>query len=586
MMEAPRRHAGGCWCLALAMISFAYRQLSRLQPAPQAKPAFVTGCGATGTRPRAAHALRRQRLGDCFPGFGSFDPTPRGPMEEVGFIDAGLESLDAKQREAVDAVLDGGNVFITGGAGTGKSRTLNTIVAQLQLKLGEAFKDKVAVTATTGTAAINVGGCTLHHITGVRVPKEVKDFKRIAQGPYKIIWQQMEVVVVDEASMLSGEFFDLLDEQIMRLRDGRPLQFVLVGDLYQLPPVAGTITCEAFEELEPDLLNENRAVRKLGPRATYEYFLNRGMIFQSRAYFKKEFRVIELTTQHRQHGDTTLAKCLRNLRGGVDENAVHTLNQHCYRPLEVRIQHTVTLVPTNADADNINSERLRDIRGKAKQYVATDSVLVGAPPQNLTRKEATEWTVMAKEMLQRSDFFQEETVPKVMTLKIGALVMLSSTVDQRLDLVNGLTGRVTDLGRQGVTVFFKGRGRFIIRALKFHYPLPGLGECVREQFPLRLAWAITHHRSQGKTLNNVAVDPRSFAYGQVYVALSRARSLQTLRLLQPLEKYDIRTNPAVPAFEELQRNLTTLQKKGTVPEGVVTWQQLPVMKKIGKMNKR
>merc|ERR1719410_1144362 len=129
--------------------------------------------------------------------------------------------------------------------------------------------------------------------------------------------------------------------------------------------------------------------------------------------------------------------------------------------------------------------------------------------------------------------------------------MLCANVDIPRGLVNSAIGHVVQLSNRArgyVLVDFVGIGREYINPYTFQWKIPGVGTCVRKQIPLRLAWAISHHRSQGKTLTNVNVDPRAFAYGQAYVAVSRSRSMQNLTLLEPAKLSDFKVNPTVPLW--------------------------------------
>lgn len=504
-----------------------------------------------------------------------------------------LGKLDPTQQEAVRAAIDGKSLFITGGAGTGKTRTVLAIVQELRRKYGpSAFEEKVAITGATGTAGILAGGCTLHSATGLRVPKLAGDFKRVGRGIYKEIWSShIEVLLLDEASMISGEFLDRLEKEVRRIRENDlpfgGIQVILVGDIFQLPPIGETLPPEVACNLIPGELQKGRAVVPTPKnRSTHEYHLNRGMIFQSDAFWDLDMEIIELKIPHRQSEDQNLANILAMLRLGPDKKAIVELNRRCYDPLNPpkdkgaeEEEDSVFLLSTIKQVNEVNTRRLSEIVSKSHIFQASDRwEALQEVPENTTFDEELKLLQQREDLLKRSSFFEEDNsacpAAKKLELKVGAFVMLTWTLDSKQGLVNGLIGRVlscpcTSTGR--VLVQFRDLERPVyIERHGFKSQIPGIGTCFRNQYPLRLAWAITHHRSQGKTLPSVVVDPRSFTHGQTYVALSRSPSLAGLSLTAPANSADFRVNPASLRFRELLLEEATRER---IRKEVGHWQR-------------
>jgi len=520
-------------------------------------------------------------------------------------VDADQVTLDEQQRKAVDAVMEGRSVLITGGAGVGKSATVQEILKRLEDKFGDEVDDKVVMTASTGVAAVQLGGCTLHCAAGIAVPHFVSDFKKIRGQIYREAWQQLEVLIIDEVSMISGEFFDLFEEEVRKLRgNDQPfggLQLVLVGDFAQLPPVISTPAAEIWEQVDKKtFVEEKRALIQKGPKSHHELFLNRGMIFQSGSFGDLDLEVVFLTTPHRYRSDPELPELMRRLRSGSASElraAVADLNEFCYRPSEIAAacdggdNNQVWLFPTNERVDMKNKQKLDALPGEPVVFVAKD----GQTPEDTENQTLYESRM---QILAHSSFFDEAGgacgVPKQILLKRNALVMLTANVDTARGLVNGAVGRVVKLSKKGgqthtwVRVDFGGIiGEVFINAYKFQWKIPGVGTCERTQVPLRLAWALTHHKSQGKTLNRVRVDPSGFTDGQAYVAVSRTRTLEGLTLLRPARVSDFKVNPAVLSWmQHVQHPHEPTNKKignwldETVPWSAFTRRTSPWPKRV------
>lgn len=400
------------------------------------------------------------------------------------------------------------HVFVTGRAGTGKSTILN--------HLAFTTSKIIAVCAPTGVAALNVGGQTIHSL--LRLPTGViADHELEQPAELKKMLAAIDTLVIDEISMVSADLMDAIDRSL-RLARGKKhdpfggVQIIMFGDPYQLPPVP--------------------------PRDPHELAYYRDTyrslwFFDARAWSAAPMTVIELTEVHRQ-SDDRFKQILGAVRHGeVTEDMAEELNAAGARPAP---SDALTLATTNATVARINAERLAGITGEPLRAVA-----------------------------EVNGEFRENAYPadEVLELKPGAQVMfLRNDPDGRW--VNGTIGRVTRVtgtvwvevdGPDGVeefevepTVWERYRYRYDAETKKLEKEV--VAEF--EQFPLRLAWAVTVHKSQGHTYDTAVVDlgPRAFSAGQTYVALSRVRSLDGLFLRRPLQPRDVIVDPNVVRFIE------------------------------------
>jgi len=388
------------------------------------------------------------------------------------------------------------NIFITGKAGTGKSTLLQYF--------REKTKKQVVVLAPTGVAALNVKGETIHSFFSFKPDITVEKVQSVEEEIYKHI----DAVVIDEISMVRADLFDCVD-RFLRLNGKykqKPFggtQVIAIGDLYQLPPVV--------TEKEKDFFKE---------RYKSEYF------FDSDAFKSVEWEFIELQKVYRQE-DERFIRILNEIRNGkISQESLSLLNKRVGAQSN-KDGYTVYLTAHNETARKINQQRLEELNGRTYTF---DAQIVGK--------------------------FDEDSYPadyKLFVKKGAQIMMLNNDADGRW--VNGSVGKIVDVLRaNSETVILVKFPDYRIEEVTpyewdiFHYSYNRRKKQIEtkivgsfRQYPLKLAWAITIHKSQGKTFDNVIIDlsRRLFAPGQLYVALSRCRSLDGISLTRGVRRSDV-----------------------------------------------
>ena len=407
-----------------------------------------------------------------------------------------------------------GHLFVTGRAGTGKSTLLRA--------LRDLIAEDVVVVAPTGLAAVNVGGQTIHSFFGLP-PRLVRgdDIKRSRNGR---IMRRMKYLVIDEVSMVRSDLMWAID-QSLRINRGRArepfggVKLVLFGDMHQLPPVVQE--AEVAEHLESSFG---------GP-----FFFSVHSLREGYGTY-----LLELSEVFRQ-SDERLIRLLNHVRDGrAEEDDLELLNDRV-RPIRTLAEGDafVILTPTNAAAQRINLAYLEALPGSPRTYAAgiTGEFNASASPTDMA-----------------------------LTLKAGAkVIMLRNDADRRW--VNGSIARISRLSETQVWIEIDGKEYEVEPAVwenrryAFEQGEQKIVETVAgtfKQFPVRLAWAMTIHKSQGLTLENVYLDlgRGTFAHGQTYVALSRCRTLEGLTLARQLRPSDILFDPAAMEYRNLFQSLT------------------------------
>jgi len=431
-----------------------------------------------------------------------------------------------RQAQALRVMLEGKSVFLTGAPGAGKTYVLNEFIRRAT----RAGKN-VAVTASTGIAATHIGGTTIHSWSGLGIKDFLTDWDRERlQSTDRLIkrYNAADVLVIDEVSMLHGQRLNMVNEVAKLLRkNDKPfggLQVVLVGDLFQLPPITRGSDVVDFVHL-------SAAWAELDPKICY------------------------ITEQHRQVGEgDALLDLLEAMRHG-DVNELHeTALQERLKEQRPGDLVVTRLYSHNMDVDSINQRHLKDIEREGKVY------------QMQTSGQAAKIESLTKSVL----------APEQLELKQGAEVMFVAN-NFAAGFVNGTRGRVIDfVDNLPLVALPSGRE---IKVERHSWKLEEDGKTRAEvaQLPLRLAWAITIHKSQGMSLDAAEIDlGRSFTPGMGYVALSRVRSMDGV-YLTGINQMALTMHPLIFEFDadlrsasEALANITEdADKEEVIPETAV-----------------
>lgn len=407
----------------------------------------------------------------------SKDPTAPPLAKKPLLLKTSCSSLSEDQLQVINVIKNGDSVFITGSAGTGKSYLLQRIIGMLP-------PDTTYCTASTGAAACIIGGTTLHSFAGINTDSApLKQCISMAMREHKAIhWKRCKVLLIDEISMVDGEFFDKLEAVARAVRKSKKpfggIQLVLCGDFLQLPPVS-----------------------KDGKKKLF--------CFQAESWRKCVNRTIELNDVYRQK-DREFIAILQNIRIGRCPPAITKLLRNTENQLIEKggIRATKLYTHTN-EVESTNQTELNALVSEGRRFDATDN-----QPNCMQQLNAL------------------CPVPHTLVLKIGAQVMLTKNIDVSRSLVNGARGIVTSFTDQGFPVVqFTSGLKETIGFEKWTFHTGGGNALSRKQLPLKLAWAMSIHKSQGMTLDCVEISLGGvFETGQAYVALSRAKSLKTLRV--------------------------------------------------------
>jgi ATP-dependent DNA helicase PIF1 len=449
--------------------------------------------------------------------------------------------LNHEQSAALTAVKRGKNIFLTGAGGTGKSHTIRAITSWAA-NAGICF----AVTAMTGCAALllnydgaHVKAKTLHSWAGIGLATqkpaelaEIVDKNRRA----KRRWLTTQLLIVDEVSMMTPDLLEKLDLIARRIRRQPTakfggIQIVFAGDFCQLPPVSRQDIEFVFQSPTwSDLIEETHNLTQI--------------VRQSDPVFQK------LLTEARMGSLTPESLAVLESRKGLD-----------WADNEIR---PTLLFSRNAEVDKINRLNMDALEGERRTY---------EPRTVIMEKNTTRQISINDDETQRALAKLDTDAPYDMKLElcVGAQVMLLTNMDQEGGLVNGSRGVVTG---------YSGGGLPLVRFLGFTEPvlidranwwLAEPDNIGRSQIPLKVAYAVTIHKSQGATLDSALVDIGSstFEYGQAYVALSRCRSLEGL-YVWALDPRKIMCHPAVRAFYEAL--LTVVSEEAEVAESADIWQ--------------
>lgn len=428
------------------------------------------------------------------------------------------------------------SVFLTGRAGTGKTTFLKYIV--------ENTPKRCVVLAPTGVAAINAGGVTIHSFFQLPLCPYLPDVKelvteyqlpeahrKLKKEKVKII-KTLDLLIIDEISMVRADLLDAVDAVMRRYRhNDQPfggVQLLMIGDAHQLPPVV-------TEQDEPWL-------RKVYPSPFF---------FHSKVMQLLQYVTIELQTVYRQ-SDNSFLQILNNIRDGLMDDATYRLLNSRLDPrfdpddtVALSGNRWIRLTTHNRQADNINQQKMESLKTRLYTFYAE---IEGNFPENSLPAE------------------------KVLQLKEGAQVMFLRN-DREGRYFNGKIATVTEIDYDdGITVTDENGDEINVPLEKWENIQYVIDKETKEivpevegtftQYPLRAAWAVTIHKSQGLTFEHVIIDAASaFTFGQVYVALSRCRTLEGIVLSSPISQSCLFNNSDVSGFHEQFMPVTEMERQ-------------------------
>ena len=410
--------------------------------------------------------------------------------------------------------MSGQSVFLTGAPGSGKTYVLNQFI-----QLARAAKKRVAVTASTGIAATHIGGTTIHSWSGLGIRDAIseRDEKWLKENDRLLKrYNNVDILIIDEVSMIHGKRLDMINQVCKWLRESDEpfggIKVILTGDLFQLPPINRGDTSIDFAHL-------SKAWKELQPKICY------------------------LSEQHRQENDPLLDLLEAMRAGDVGEVHFDALSERLGREVPVGVSIT-KLYAHNQDVEQINDDHLKAISDDAKTFVMET------------------YGVQAK----IDQLIKSVLAPEVLELKTGAEVMFVANNFSE-GFVNGSRGKVVGF-KDGAPLVELQRNKRVIAVEKHGWALEEDGkERARvTQLPLRLAWAITIHKSQGMSLDSAEIDlSRAFTPGMGYVALSRVRSLDGV-FLRGINNTALAMHPEIFSFDESLKEASR-ELANSTPEG-------------------
>ena len=407
-----------------------------------------------------------------------------------------LDSTSKKKQEFI---------FVTGPAGTGKSTLIEDVKKEVD-------KNKIVV-APTGIAALNIGGKTIHSVfrLGFEPIPPVKEYK---DPKFRKLIKNLEILIIDEISMVKAPILDAISRSLQLHRKSKKpfggVSVLVCGDLFQLPPVMN----QYDEKIILDLYES-------------PFFFDAACFYET-----QEPKIFELTESFRQQDDSHFLDLLNNIRLGLNlQETVNTINRTCFDP-QFEEETAMTVTSRTRRSEDLNKHQLQLIEDQEKEFKARE----------------------------RGEFKESELpAPRELVLKKGAQVIFTKN-DSEGRWVNGSIGKVLDVSsKKQIEVKIQNISYKVEREkwVKESYIYDEINDeihteevAVYEQFPLKLGWSVTIHKSQGLTLESCSVDlgNGAFAPGQAYVALSRCKNLNSLHLHTELKASDIKLDPQVVDF--------------------------------------
>ena len=423
--------------------------------------------------------------------------------------------LDDIQEKALSSILEGNNVFIAGKAGTGKTKLIEYYIEH------NKHKRNIVTLAPTGIAAENANGKTMHSF--FRLPLKISKIKGYPFNVYPELKTEQEkeindtdVIIIDEISMVRCDTLDFIDTTLRHYRKSEEpfggIQIIIVGDLGQLPPV-----------------NKSKDWKKLKKIYKTEFF------FSAKVWEKSHFEILELQKNHRQKDEEYIAILNKIRVGDVSIEELNYLNKRYEPNFHTDVySKVITLTSRIKKAKEKNEDYYNKLSSKEYTYEGTSD----------------NWEDEEEE--------KEENIYPVdieLKLKVGSRVMFTRNTN---DFKNGTMGRVIALDDNYICVEKDDGEKIDVEKAtweKVDYYIDDTNQLKKHvkgtftQYPLKLAWAISIHKSQGLTLDEVAIDAeKCFAAGQVYVALSRCKTLNGIHLLSPITKESIKVDKNVKQF--------------------------------------
>lgn len=424
----------------------------------------------------------------------------------MSYLELKIDDLTlSDEQEHVKALIEitHKNYFITGKAGTGKSTLLKALKNSLT-------KDHVIV-APTGVAALNVGGQTIHSLFKIPPKFNPENTLKVSSATKKLL-AKVKTIIIDEISMVRADLMDAIDFVLREAKSSSEpfggIQIVMFGDLYQLPPIINDASLQRFFQ----------------EHYSGHYFFN------AHVWQEADFELLELDEIFRQDNED-FKSILNNIRIGNFQNEdLMKLNQRAaVKPAD--LSSIITIASTNKKVHEINEYNL-----------------------NLIDDDVFEYQAEIDNEFDKSSFPTEE----LLKLKVGAQVMFLRN-DPQKRWVNGSIGKIYALNYKEIQIELGDEIHTVKKEswVKIRYFYDEKTNSIKEeelgsftQFPLRLAWAITIHKSQGQTFDTVLIDLGwgAFTHGQTYVALSRCKSLEGLYLRRRISNRDIIVDPKIKEF--------------------------------------
>lgn len=408
--------------------------------------------------------------------------------------------LNRSQKKALNVLKSKKNIFLTGDPGVGKTYLINLFIDELKKS-----NCNVLVTASTGIAALNLGGITMHKAFSIPIPAYGHPVKT---SSYTFL-QYVDVVIIEEISLCRNDAFSYMCNciKMAEKKFNKKIQLIIIGDFYQLPPV-----------VKQSEYNKMR---------TYGYDLS-GYAFTSIEWKTMKFKIIALHEVIRQ-SDIEFINNLNKLKVS-NKTCIKYFNKKVQSNKEFYPENAVCLCSTNVAANAINKEKLDSIDSEQFIYLAEKTGNISTDIPN----------------------------DEVVVLKNGAKIIFLNNDNEHNNYYNGILGTVKECKKDGAIIETE-QGKLIkVEPYIWNiYTYKSRNGIIKKeivgtfkQMPVRLAYAITIHKSQGKTFEKIILDPKAFADGQLYVALSRLKSIDGLYLTEEIKAEYLKTNKKVKDFYE------------------------------------